>query len=77
MNTPRNAAQRLKEEVANAGAPRHDDQVPPLEENANADQALANPPPKTGVDMGRFLLKWPKPLLLKHKPRWFKPKPKL
>ena len=39
MNTQRNATQRLEEEVANAGAPPHDEQVPLLEENANVDQA--------------------------------------
>ena len=45
INTRRNVARRLEEEVANAGAPSHDEQVPPLEENANDDQALANPIP--------------------------------
>ena len=51
MNTRRNAAQRLEEEVANAGAPSHDDQVPQLEENANVDQASANPPPMTEAEI--------------------------
>ena len=55
MNTRRNATRRLKEEVANAGAPPHDEQVLPLEENANVDQALANPPPITEAEMRAIL----------------------
>ena len=51
MNTRRNVAQRLEEEVANARDSPHDDQAPPLEENANVDQAPANPPPMTEVEM--------------------------
>ncbi|TMX04496.1 hypothetical protein EJD97_008246 [Solanum chilense] len=39
MNTQRNEARRLKEEIANAGAPAHDEQAPPLEEDANAEFA--------------------------------------
>ena len=31
--------------MANAGAPPHGDQVPPLEEDANMEQTLVNPPP--------------------------------
>ena len=45
MNTRRNAAQRIEEEVANAGASSHNEKVPPLEENSNVDQAPANHPP--------------------------------
>ena len=55
MNTRRNATRRLEEEVANARAPPHDEQVPPFEENANVDQALANPPPMTKAEMRAFL----------------------
>ena len=51
MNTRRNVARRIGEEVANAGAPPHDEKVPPLEENANVDQAPANPPPMTEAEM--------------------------
>ena len=40
---------RLEEEVANAGAPPHDGQVPPLEENAYVGQAPADPPPMKEV----------------------------
>ena len=45
MNTRRNAARRLEEEIANAGVPPCGDQVPPLENDVNDDQALVNPPP--------------------------------
>ena len=48
MNSRRNASRRLKEEDANAGDPPHGGKVPPLEENANFDQAPANPRPMTG-----------------------------
>ena len=60
MNTQRNATQRLEEEVANAGAPPHDEQVPLLEENANVDQALVKPSPMTEAEIGVFWIKWPK-----------------
>ena len=55
MNTQRNAARRLEEEVPNAGAPLHDQQVPPLEENANVDQAPAKPQLMTEVKMGAII----------------------
>ena len=55
MNTRRNAAQRLEEEVSYAGVPPLDEQVPPLEKNANVDQAPANPPPMTEVEMRAIL----------------------
>ena len=45
MNTRRNVTRRLEEEIANAGAPSRSEQVPPLEEDANVDQAPFNPPP--------------------------------
>ena len=51
MNTRWNATRRFEEEVANAGAPPHCDKVPPLEENANVDQALVNPPPMKEAQM--------------------------
>ena len=51
MNTGRNAARRLKEEVAHAGSTPHDEQVPPPEENANVDQAPDNFPPMTEEEM--------------------------
>ena len=44
MNTLRNAAQTLEDEIANAGAPPHGDQVPPLEKDVNAP---VNPSPFT------------------------------
>ncbi|TMW96402.1 hypothetical protein EJD97_007415, partial [Solanum chilense] len=55
INTRRNAARRLEEEVSNAGAPPHGDQVPLLEEDANVEQAPANPPPVTEVEMRAIL----------------------
>ena len=55
MNTRRNATRRLKEEVANAGAPPHDEQVLPLEENANVDQSAAKTQPMTEADMREIL----------------------
>ena len=51
MNTQRNAIRRLEKEVANEGAPPHYEQVPPLKENANVDQAPANPPPMMKVEV--------------------------
>ena len=45
MNTRRNAARRLEEEIANAGVPPCGDQVPSLKEDANVDQARAIPQP--------------------------------
>ena len=37
------------------GALPHDEQVPTHEENANVDQASANPPPMTEVEMRSIL----------------------
>ena len=45
MDILRNEARRLEEKVSNAGAPPYDEQVPPLEENANVDQSLDKPQP--------------------------------
>ena len=44
MNTRWNAARRLEEEISNAGVPPHGEKVPPLEEDANVEQAPVNPP---------------------------------
>ena len=51
MNTRTNACPRLDEEVAYAGGFSHDEQVPPLKEDTNVEQALADPPPMTEVDL--------------------------
>ena len=56
MNTRRNVTRRLEEEIANAGAPPRGDQVPPLKEDANVDQALVNPPPLTDGDIRASLI---------------------
>ena len=45
MNTRRNEARRLEEEIGNVGDPPRDDQVPLLKEGGNDDQASVNPPP--------------------------------
>ena len=55
MNTRRNVAQRFEEEIANAGVPPHDEQVPPLEEDANVEQAPANPSSMTEAEMRDIL----------------------
>ena len=47
LNNRRNEARRLEEEISNAGAPSRGEQVPPLEEDSDVEQALANPPPLT------------------------------
>ena len=39
MNTRRNATLTLEEGIINAGAPPRGEQVPPLEEHANMEQA--------------------------------------
>ena len=44
-------ARRLDEEIANARAPPRGNQVPPLEEVPNDDQAPVNPPPLTDGDI--------------------------
>ena len=51
MNTRRNAAGRLEEEFSNAGAFPHDEQVAPLEVDANVERSLDNPPPMTKAEM--------------------------
>ena len=56
MNTQRNAARRLEEEIANAEAPPRDDQAPSLEEDANVNQALVNPPPLMDGDIRASLI---------------------
>ena len=66
MNTQRTATRRLDGEIAHVRAPPRGNQVPPLEEVANDDQAPVNPPSLT--DRALPFSKWPKPILLKHKP---------
>ena len=45
----------LEEEVGNVGALPHGEQVPPLEENANVNQAPANPPPMMEAEIRDIL----------------------
>ncbi|XP_069147184.1 uncharacterized protein [Solanum lycopersicum] len=49
------AARRLDEEIANAGVPSQGNQVPPLEEVSNDDQAPINPPLMDGEIRSAFL----------------------
>ena len=51
MNAWRSAARRLDEEISNARVPPRGNQVPPLEEVPNDDQAPVNPPPLTDGDI--------------------------
>ena len=43
MNTRRNVTRWVEKEISNAGVPPRGDQVPPLEEDANDDQAPIDP----------------------------------
>ena len=56
MNTRRNAVRRLEEEIVHAGYPPHGEQVPPLEEDANVEQAPSNPPFLIGENIRTTLL---------------------
>ena len=56
MNTRSNAGRSLKQESSDAGSPLRGDQVPPLEEDANVDQAMTNPPPLTDRDIRHSLI---------------------
>ena len=56
MNTRRNATRRLEEEISNVEAPLYGDQVSPLEEDANMEQAPVNPPPLTDGDIRASLI---------------------
>ena len=49
MNTWRNAAWRLEEEIANSESHPRGDQVPLLDEDMNDDQAPVNPPLTDGA----------------------------
>ena len=56
MNTRRNEARRLEEEVANVGAPSRGEQVPPLEEDSNVEQKSVNPLPLTDENIRTVVL---------------------
>ncbi|XP_069148114.1 uncharacterized protein [Solanum lycopersicum] len=56
MNTRMKVALRLEEEIAYAGAPPHGYQVPPLEEDANIEQAPVIPPPLMDENIRAALL---------------------
>ena len=75
MNTRRNAAWRIDAEIANEWVPPRGNQVPPLEEVANDDQALSNPPAMTNGHIRDDFLQMAMPLVLKHKPLLLKINP--
>ena len=56
MNKRRNASGRLGEEIADAGAPPHGDQVPSLEKYSNMEHAPVNPSPLTDDNIRTALL---------------------
>ena len=56
MNTQRNAGRRIEEEIAIVGAPPHGDQVPPLLEGENDDEAPVNTLPLTDENIWSALL---------------------
>ena len=74
MNIQRNAARRLEAEVANAGVPPHDDQAPPLEENANVDQSPVKHPPMTEAEMRAMIDQMTQAMTTQEQARRFKPK---
>ena len=75
MNNRRHAAQRLVEEMANAGVPPCGDQVPSLEEDANDDKDTTNLPTLTFENIRVALIQIDKAIknqaqasLIKHNP---------
>ena len=56
MNTQRNAARKLEEEIANVGAPPRGEQVPPLEEDVNMEKVSVNSPPLMDENIRNALL---------------------
>ena len=56
MNTRRNVAQRLEEEIANVGALSCGEKVPPLEQDVNVEQEPLDPPPFTDKNIRTSLL---------------------
>ena len=55
MNTRRNVTRWVEKEISNAGVPPRGDQVPPLEEDANDDQAPVDPHLTYGAIRAAFL----------------------
>ena len=74
MNTRRNAARRLEEDISNAGVPPHGVYVLPLEEDVNDEQAPVNPHPLTDENIRADYSNLSKKLLTKHKHPLLKPK---
>ena len=57
MNTQRNVAQTLEEEIGNAGSPPTVINFLHLKKSANMEQASVNPPPFTDGDISHALIK--------------------
>ena len=74
MNNRRHAAQRLVEEMANAGVPPCGDQVPSLEEEVNYDQATVNPPSLTDENIRAALFQMAQAITTQAQPPLLKPK---
>ena len=74
MNTQRNATRILEEEIGNVKVCPRGDQVPPLEKDANDEQAPFNPPSLADGDIWTAFSKWPKLLQQKRKPPLLKHK---
>ena len=55
-NTQRNATRRLQGNISNAGAPPRGEQVPPLKEDGNMEQAPVHHPPLTDGDIRASLI---------------------
>jgi len=56
MNTKKNAARRLEEVIAHAGAPPSGKVVHPLKEDDNMEKAPSNPLPLTDEDIRAALI---------------------
>ena len=56
MNTRKRATLRFEQEISNAGASPRGYQVPPLEEDANVEQAIVNTPPLMDGDISSSLI---------------------
>ena len=69
MNTRRNATRRVEQEITNVGVPPSGDQVPPLEEDVNDDQAPENPPPLTNENIWAALLQMSQAMMSQSNPK--------
>ncbi|TMW80384.1 hypothetical protein EJD97_020673 [Solanum chilense] len=68
MNTRRNVTRRVEQAITNVGVPPSGDQVPPIEEDVNDDQAPANPPPLTNENIWAALLQMAQAMMSQSNP---------